>query len=134
MITVNGGSRNQRKYAESMAYYVCEKFNIQPFVEINFRLMKNDDTLGYCSHVNEDGFEIDIKRTQKLRSTLITLAHEMVHVKQYLEGVIPDNYNDCEDYWDRPWEIEAHGREVGLFVRWAEKERIGHYKWTREAI
>jgi hypothetical protein len=34
-------------------------------------------------------------------------------------------------YWDLPWEIEAHGRETGLFIRWAEKEHLGHLKWTQ---
>jgi len=37
------------------------------------------------------------------------------------------------DYWDRPWEIEAHGREVGLFVRWAEKEDLAHKRWTQDS-
>ena len=36
------------------------------------------------------------------------------------------------DYWDQPWEIEAHGRECGLFVRWAEENKLGHKKWTKE--
>jgi hypothetical protein len=34
-------------------------------------------------------------------------------------------------YWDLPWEIEAHGRELGLFVRWAEKEGLADKKWTQ---
>lgn len=134
MITVSGGSQSQRRYAESMAYYICEKFDIKPFIEINFRLMSNDDTLGYCSHITDEGFEIDIKRSQKLRSLLTTLAHEMVHVKQYLEDAIPDTYEQDLDYWDRPWEIEAHGRETGLFVRWCEYHQLGHKKWTAEPI
>jgi hypothetical protein len=33
-------------------------------------------------------------------------------------------------YWDLPWEIEAHGREVGLFVRYCEENKLGKYKWT----
>jgi len=36
------------------------------------------------------------------------------------------------DYWDQPWEIEAHGKEIGLFVRWAEKEGLGNKKWTHD--
>ena len=49
----------------------------------------------------------------------------MVHVKQYArrelhsdkhvwmgKTVDPDDVN----YWDRPWEIEAHGRPLGLFI------------------
>jgi hypothetical protein len=23
-------------------------------------------------------------------------------------------------YWDYPWEIEAYGRQLGLFIRWCE--------------
>jgi hypothetical protein len=38
---------------------------------------------------------------------------------------------DEGDYWDRPHEIEAHGRETGLFIRWCEQEGLGHMKWTR---
>jgi len=37
--------------------------------------------------------------------------------------------HDNTDYWDRPWEIEAHGRETGLFVRWAETNGINK-KWA----
>jgi hypothetical protein len=33
-------------------------------------------------------------------------------------------------YWDLPWEIEAHGREVGLFVRWCEANNYTA-KWTQ---
>ena len=57
------------------------------------------------------------------------LAHEMVHVKQYAtrelyqyvshgyryQGV---KYPDSTDYYDQPWEIEAFGREVGLYRRY----------------
>ena len=35
------------------------------------------------------------------------------------------------NYWDLPWEIEANGREVGLFIRWAEKEGYAKHKWTK---
>jgi hypothetical protein len=28
------------------------------------------------------------------------------------------------DYWDFPWEIEAYGRQLGLFIRWCEVEGI----------
>ena len=47
MITVNGGSNTQRKYAFSIASYVCNKFNITPTIEINFRRMSNDTSYGY---------------------------------------------------------------------------------------
>ena len=32
----------------------------------------------------------------------------------------------------RTWEIEAHGRELGLFIRWAEKNKLGKRAWARD--
>ena len=30
-----------------------------------------------------------------------------------------------------PWEIEAHGRETGLFIRWVEENDFATKKWTQ---
>ena len=79
-------------------------------------------------------FEISLCRGVKnFRKIVQTLAHEMVHVKQFAKGEIYDHkyrrtfkwgsrsFNiDKEDYWDLPWEIEAYGRELGLFVKFKE--------------
>jgi hypothetical protein len=130
MITINGGSRNQRKYAYSMAEFVCQKFDISPTIEINFRRMSKDENYGYCCDLDDGEFEIDIKRTLRLRDMLTTLAHELVHVKQYVKGEMPESISEG-DYWDRPHEIEAHGRETGLFIRWCENNRLSHNKWTK---
>ena len=131
-ITINGGTRNQRKYALSMIDYVCNKFEIYPTIELNFRRMSKDDSYGYCCHLDDNEYEIDVKRTLSMRTMLTTLAHELVHVKQYYLGEL-DQGNESEyDYWDKPSEIEAHGRETGLFIRWCEQERLSHLKWTQE--
>jgi hypothetical protein len=66
-----------------------------------------------------------------------TVAHEMVHVKQYAKGELTEQswqgklINPKQEYWDQPWEIEAHGREVGLFIQWAQNEGANHKpgKW-----
>jgi hypothetical protein len=65
-----------------------------------------------------------------MRDMLITVAHEMVHIKQYVKGEMPKSITEG-DYWDRPHEIEAHGRETGLFIRWAEANQLSHHKWTQ---
>lgn len=131
MIIVNGGSRTQKKYASSMAVYVCNKFGISPDIEINFRRMTKDVNFGYCCQLDEGEYEIDVKRTLKLRDMLMTLAHELVHVKQYEFGELTQTDDADIDYWDKPSEIEAHGREVGLFIRWAEEHYLAHKRWTQ---
>lgn len=67
------------------------------------------------------------------------LAHEMVHVKQYRTGELKElirakkikfngkeysdeYYTNADLYYDAPWEIEAYGREIGLYRKWLIKE------------
>jgi hypothetical protein len=77
--------------------------------------------------------EFEIKFSSKIKSyrrIIQTLAHEMIHIKQFAKGEMYDhlhapkvrwrnkNYNVEEiDYWDYPWEIEAYGKELGLYVK-----------------
>jgi hypothetical protein len=131
MIVINGGTRTQRKYAVSLALYVLDKFEVNPEVEINFRRMTDDPNFGYCTELEDGEYEIDLKRSLKLRELLCTLAHELVHVKQYELGTLTQTNEEGMDYWDKPSEIEATGREPGLFIRWAEKEELSHLAWTQ---
>ena len=73
----------------------------------------------------------------RLRQLLIDIGHELVHVKQYLNNEIFDyksgdirykgsyfdsSYAENEElYYESPWEIEAYGRELGLYVMFTKK-------------
>lgn len=75
----------------------------------------------------------------RLQPLLVDLGHELIHVKQYLNNEIFDytdgavrykgsyfdsSYQDNEElYYDSPWEIEAYGREQGLFKMFVTKMR-----------
>lgn len=96
-----------------------------------------ENTYGFCDW-NDDNhrardFTITVHPDLGKRNMLLVLAHEMVHVKQYAKGEMKDYlrarrvkwkgkvYNDKNiNYWDLPWEIEAHGREKGLYYRFLE--------------
>ena len=86
--------------------FVCNKFGINPDIEINFR-----DLLivqpGGCVQLDDNEYEVDIKRSLRLREMLTTLAHELVHAKQYELGQLTQNSDNDFDYWDKPSEIEA---------------------------
>ena len=143
LITVTGGKPNQRKYVESMVEFCIQK--LMPRMEtldITVKLKTPKGAMGYCLETdNKRTFEIEIDRNQTLRPLLETVAHEMVHVKQFARRELHPStdtwygktYNPKKvSYWDLPWEIEAHGREVGLFVRWCEENDLGKYKWTQK--
>lgn len=141
-IEVTGGTKAQRTYVESLARFCVE--TLMPrmrSLEIDIKLCKPKSALGYCLELDtKREFELEIDKTQPMRKLLETVAHEMVHVKQFARRELHPatdewygkTYNPKKvSYWDLPWEIEAHGREVGLFVRWCEKEKLGHLKWTQ---
>ena len=78
-------------------------------------------------------FKVEIHPGIGSRNILETLAHEMVHVKQYVEGELNDSMtnwrgkkvnSDDIDYWIQPWELEALGREQGLLTKFAIKEHL----------
>jgi len=85
-------------------------------------------------------FKITIDPSLGKRNMLLALAHEMVHVKQHAKnelksGIVvvsrgklkmtskwhgeiwkPKRNEDL--YFDSPWEVEAYGKEVGLYHKW----------------
>lgn len=108
---------------------------------------KNQGSLGTCTWEDTNDrprvFLIEADSSQRMRGLLITIAHEMVHVKQFarneqkqmLVGGVwkwkgkPVDV-DKTDYWELPWEIEANGREVGLFINWCKENNLQNMKWT----
>jgi len=144
IVSVKGGSKSQKLHTKKMVEF-CAKTMMPRMknLDITVNLCKPDGALGYCLELdNNREFEIEIDRSQSLRKLLETVAHEMVHVKQYARRELNANIDGCwmgktvdpkkTNYWDLPWEIEAHGRETGLFVRYCEENNLSKFKWTQE--
>lgn len=79
-------------------------------------------------HYRPRCFEMLLNPNLGKRKQLLALAHEMVHVKQYAKGELAYSTRvglekwqgefiteDQFSYYEKPWEIEAYGREVGLY-------------------
>lgn len=142
VINVVGGTQSQKKHVQSMVEFCIEILmpRMQK-IDIEVKLCKPTGALGYCLQLDDNReFEIEVDRELPLRKLLETVAHEMVHVKQYARReLLPDTENwmgktydpKKVSYWDLPWEIEAHGREVGLFIRYCEANKLGKFKWTQ---
>jgi hypothetical protein len=115
-------------------------------LEIDVEVEPGLDVMGEC--INEDDtknsryFTIRLNRNHS--DDIKTLAHEMVHVKQYAKNELgkqlrvsrgglkittqwqgndwnPKRKEDA--YFDAPWEIEAYGREVGLYAKWVQYKK-----------
>ena len=125
-------------YAE---YLMSERLlkNIELEIVLEKGLMASERDQAYCVNLSENKtareFEISIDAGLGKRSMLLALAHEMVHVKQYALGELRYNrrqrlhrfqgisYHPNYLYWEQPWEIEAFGRELGLYRMFTESEK-----------
>ena len=100
---------------------------------------------GYNSRNMPREFLIEINPHLGARGILETLAHEMVHVKQFALGELiwTEKHThpkwqgrkidyDATSYWDLPYEIEAHGREKGLVYQWCDDRNLLRESWYRE--
>ena len=145
LLHIKGSTKKVRKDIELASWYYAEKLmgkRLMAGLEININLKK--DLLTEEGHEgtaiwDDDGyrpkeFTINLDTTVNFRNLLINLAHEMVHVKQWAKDEMYEYMNTMgmvrfkgerihleeTDYWDYPWEIEAYGRQLGLFIRFCE--------------
>lgn len=68
---------------------------------------------GACYRNGSDEFMIVLKE-RDAGQMMVTLAHELVHVKQYLNDNLSEEYDTSIPYMERWWEVEAFQMEVEL--------------------
>lgn len=146
-ISVNGAKdKLLSKYLKCAANFYAETLLPKKIVDnITLKIIVHDtlDAGGYCdseeySSKNPRDFIIDLSRTKKIINMFITLAHEMVHLKQMANGEMKDKriknkyvtvwkgelVEDDISYWDQPWEIEAYGLENSLTAKFLIKYNL----------
>jgi len=116
-------------------YLMADHDDIDVYLDFEKGYLKGQGNQADC--VNDDGDEFTITVDADLgeRSVLISLAHEMVHVKQHACDDFGFNdrkrmyrfdgkyYPEDMNYWDAPWEIEAFGRELGLYKMFKQSQK-----------
>tara|TARA_B100000085_G_scaffold112988_1_gene103139 strand:+ start:139 stop:564 length:426 start_codon:yes stop_codon:yes gene_type:complete len=129
VVDVVGGNKTQRKIAENVIYFMIKK--LMPRlrnIEIECYLKKmSDDTVGYAMMTdNKRSYQIEVSKNIDIKDFVMTICHEMVHVKQYVRNEM-DDWNGKGDarwkkttvpagtkYWDLPWEKEAYQMQAKL--------------------
>ena len=98
-------------------------------LDIKFVTRLDGDCLGLACGGPRWG-EIEIAKTSEgvkisFMNQMLALAHEMIHIKQYMKGEMTDepkavwkgqNHEDTP-YTKQPWEIEANDLEYELFAK-----------------
>jgi len=116
-------------------YLMKKHAKVDVHIDFEKGFLKNQGNYADC--VNDDGkeFTITVDADMGERSILLALAHEMVHVKQHVCDKFGFNsrkrmyrfageyYPEDMNYWDCPWEIEAFGRELGLYKMFKQSQK-----------
>lgn len=168
---INVKSNKIKKLISEAATFYANKLMEKTLINqlyIEIHLSKRFKDVGQCVHEDEHDvknpkfFKIEIRNKVDDPNILITLAHEMVHLKQFATGELDismpltslvsamihntkitpkwkgkifklKDYED--DYWDLPWEIEAYGRQQSLWERFLDfKDSIGEKDYIMENI
>lgn len=157
-----GGTAKQRQYCRDLVRfalpYLLKQNKIDQIsirIVITNHLSVNEDCYGVCYPMDIEGrgtpkrFSIHVDGSLLKRHLLTTLAHELVHCKQWVMGELgakvsktkKDDYDytwlglpvdDNMNYWLHPWEIEAAGWERNLVELWIEHNGWKNQKWTKE--
>lgn len=131
------------KYAANWMAALIMSPQLRKNLKITISFVKQDGVLGttetsygvYEEQYNKPPrkFLVRIDPRERRASALKILAHELVHVKQFARNELRDTghadytkwnkqiYDQGKvEYWDLPWEIEAYGREYGMYRRYID--------------
>ena len=153
-----GGTTQQRQMCRDLVRfalpYLMKQSQIDKLsIRINIKkdYVAKEGCYGICdvNDVEKRGrpksFSLSVDGSMLIRHILTTVAHELVHVKQYATGELVyrnstgesywhgEKIDDNLNYWLHPWEIEAAGWERNLVELWIEhtygKKEL---KWMKE--
>lgn len=144
-------SKKELRYAIKFFANMLMTKRLSDSLSIEVSYEKDRDPLSHASmtwldkNVRPKVYDIEINPNMGKRRILIALAHEMVHIKQYAKGEMKDYVSrkkfrrviqwqtkdvSCDTfYWERPWEIEAYGRELGLYEMYKAEVRDNKLKF-----
>jgi len=123
MILYTELDRSYVRLVEIFVEFLCFELSICPR-EIVILGEDINGGLGQCIDVDEDSFLILVKETGRdIGQIFTTIAHEMIHVKQYMTqelGRLLDENRDLS-YDSRWWEREAYEKSVPLVEKFTQK-------------
>ena len=130
------GSRRNRKFIEAILPSMVRQLKIDNCSKA-LLIRVADETNGNQGITLDlskacGAYLVVIKPNRKLKEIGLTLAHEMVHVKQLAKGTLQNKpngvniwsgkrYGKKTPYLDMPWEIEAFSRQEIILRRAIEE-------------
>jgi len=114
-----------KRYVNDVMFYLMPFHNKRATINIKEVSSCRSSYAGTCIDIDEHTIQINIAThvngiRQTKKNMMIILAHELVHAKQFLTGVLWEDYWHGEDfrntaYRERPWEKEAYALQDKIF-------------------
>jgi hypothetical protein len=126
------GSRRNKRFVEAILPSMISQLKLENSTKAVVIRIKDecDGNQGITVDLSEltGCYMVVIKPTRKLKDIGLTLAHEMVHVKQLAKGILKNKQNGVNiwagkrytnkiAYLDMPWEIEAFSKQELILRR-----------------
>ena len=123
----------QKEISEACVFFADYLFSrkLEKHIVVEFVLRTGFKDHGECEVIEYNsqnkprGFKIRLRKKKSLKSTIRTVAHELVHVKQFAKGELSEYHDKWQgvdhsqtDYYNLPWEIEARTLEHILFDKY----------------
>ena len=130
-------SKSELVFAKDYFAEILLSSRMLKFVNIEVKIVSGNAPSGLCiidEYNNQNkprSFTIEINKNQSKLEILNAVAHEMVHVKQYVYGELNEQMSswlgqkiDCDevDYFEQPWEVEAYNLEAFLTVMYLSEK------------
>ena len=121
------------KQLTDRAIYFALLFNIRPTIIFEYT---SDETFSDCIQYEDGSFKIAIQDWVHEADLPAIIGHEMVHVWQYVrgsleaieetqiyiwEGKLYEHTEKMEEYFLRPWEMEARAMEEYCDWKWRHR-------------
>lgn len=110
---------------EDFVYYICKHYGILPR-RVSIETADLVGNRGLCFDDSDGEYTILIKKSNDMGQMFATVAHEMIHVKQYMTqslGKLLDEKIELP-YESRWWEEEAFNGAVPLVESFANKIKL----------
>lgn len=108
---------------DTFVRFICEELRIQPKTITVIPYECDDGVSGLCYDETEEDYIIFVRESGRdIGQIFTTIAHEMVHVKQYIKENLNDaihNYSHIP-YMERWWEQEAYGKSYSLVEKFVK--------------
>jgi hypothetical protein len=118
------GNLNQ-DFIGSVVSFFCKALGIDVPENLHIFTDETIEIAGACYRNDDEDYIIVLKERENVGDMIVTLAHELTHVKQYVRDDLERDFTTSIPYMERWWEIEAYEKEVELTKLLIETVKIG---------